>query len=128
MDDSAHGIEEVVRGDDLLPSTARQLLILRALGRRAPGSFAHLPLCLGPDGQRLGKRHGSLAVRALLDGGLSAPRLVGALASSLLELPDDERRSLERGVSPAEVLAVFTLDRVRRLPAVLDPSAPPLRP
>ena len=67
VDDAAQGIGEVVRGDDLLDSTPRQLLLGRLLGLPAPG-YAHVPLVLGPDGERLAKRHGAvtLADRAAL--------------------------------------------------------------
>src|SRR5262249_32606099 len=57
VDDAAQGVTEVVRGDDLVPSTPRQLLLYEALGLRPPG-FVHVPLVVGPDGRRLAKRHG----------------------------------------------------------------------
>lgn len=63
-DDAAMGITEVVRAEDLLLSTARQLLIYEALGH-APPAFCHVPLLCGPDGQRLAKRHGALSLREL---------------------------------------------------------------
>src|SRR5262249_45693920 len=53
VDDAAMGIAEVVRGDDLVGSTPRQLLLYRSLGLVPPRRFVHLPLVLGPDGQRL---------------------------------------------------------------------------
>lgn len=62
VDDAAQGIEEVVRGDDLLDSTPRQLFLIRALGLPEP-SYAHVPLVLGPDGARLAKRHGAVTLR-----------------------------------------------------------------
>ena len=67
VDDAEQGIGEVVRGDDLLESTPRQLLLARLLGVEAP-RHAHVPLVLGPDGARLSKRHGAvtLADRAAL--------------------------------------------------------------
>jgi glutamyl-tRNA synthetase len=62
VDDAEQGIEEVVRGDDLLDSTPRQLYLARALGLPEP-AYAHVPLVLGPDGQRLAKRHGAVTLR-----------------------------------------------------------------
>ena len=62
VDDAAQGVEEVVRGDDLLDSTPRQLFLARLLGLPDP-SHAHVPLVLGPDGARLAKRHGAVTLR-----------------------------------------------------------------
>ena len=62
VDDAAQGVEEVVRGDDLLDSTPRQLFLARLLGLPEP-SYAHVPLVLGPDGARLAKRHGDVTLR-----------------------------------------------------------------
>jgi len=62
VDDAEQEIGEVVRGDDLLDSTPRQLFLARLLGVREP-RFAHVPLVLGPDGARLAKRHGAVTLR-----------------------------------------------------------------
>jgi glutamyl-tRNA synthetase len=62
VDDAAQNIEEVVRGDDLLDSTPRQLFLAGLLGVSAP-RHAHVPLVLGPDGARLAKRHGDVTLR-----------------------------------------------------------------
>ena len=61
VDDAAQGVGEVVRGDDLLSSTGRQLHVAAVLGLEAP-TYAHVPLVLGPDGTRLAKRHGSVTL------------------------------------------------------------------
>ena len=82
VDDAAMQIGEVVRGNDLLASTPRQLLLYRALGLPAP-SFAHVPLWLGPDGARLSKRHAGTALRELRQGGMDAGTLVAMLAGKL---------------------------------------------
>jgi glutamyl-tRNA synthetase len=81
------GIREVVRGADLLSSTARQLALYRALGAEPP-AFLHVPLVLGADGVRLAKRHGSVAIADYRAAGVSAEQLVGRLAASLGLLPD----------------------------------------
>jgi glutamyl/glutaminyl-tRNA synthetase len=71
VDDLATGVTEVVRGEDLLTSTARQILIYRALAS-APPAFFHCPLILDKEGRRLAKRDGSLSLRALRERGYSA--------------------------------------------------------
>jgi glutamyl-tRNA synthetase len=115
VDDAEMAISDVVRGDDLLASTARQILLHRALGFEPP-HFAHVPLVLGADGQRLAKRHGAIAVRALLDRGVRPERVIGLLASSLLGEPIHEAR-------PCDLAASFSLARVAREPARIDPDA-----
>jgi glutamyl-tRNA synthetase len=64
VDDADQAVTEVVRGDDLLDSTARQIELCRLLGLDAP-SYAHVPLVLGPDGSRLAKRHGAVTLEDL---------------------------------------------------------------
>jgi glutamyl-tRNA synthetase len=78
-DDVEQGVTEVVRGDDLIPSTARQLLVYRALGAPPP-VYGHAPLVVGPDGKRLAKRHGESRIASLRRTGVPAGRIVGALA------------------------------------------------
>lgn len=79
VDDMRHGVNLIVRGDDLRRSTGRQLLLGRLLGREAPFVTAHHPLLLGGDGRKLSKRDGSTAVRTLRTAGRS-PAEVIALA------------------------------------------------
>ncbi len=88
VDDIAMDIGEVVRGEDLLTSTVRQLMLYRALGA-APPEFAHVPILLGDDGVRLSKRHRGVTLRELRDGGMSAAALVGRLAHGLGLRPTD---------------------------------------
>ncbi|UJR84260.1 tRNA glutamyl-Q(34) synthetase GluQRS [Sandaracinus amylolyticus] len=82
VDDRAMRITEVVRGDDLLSSTPRQIALHRALGGEPP-AWMHVPLVVGPDGERLGKRHGSTAIAELRARGVRAESIVGWLARSL---------------------------------------------
>jgi glutamyl-tRNA synthetase len=79
VDDIAMKINEVVRGEDLLASTVRQLLLYRAL-EASPPVFGHVPLLLGEDGVRLSKRHLGVTLRELRDAGESAEAIVGRLA------------------------------------------------
>ncbi|MCA8952177.1 MAG: tRNA glutamyl-Q(34) synthetase GluQRS [Planctomycetes bacterium] len=79
VDDAAQAVNEVLRADDLLPSTPRQLLLYRALGLDEP-TFVHVPLVVGGDGLRLAKRHGDTSVRRFREQGVGPARLVGHLA------------------------------------------------
>jgi glutamyl-tRNA synthetase len=81
VDDAAQAVTEVMRGDDLVSSTPRQLVLYRALGLTPP-TFAHVPLVVGPDGRRLAKRHGDTRLCALRAAGVSAEALLGLLAWS----------------------------------------------
>jgi glutamyl-tRNA synthetase len=108
VDDIAMGISEVVRGDDLLSSTPRQLTLYSALAAAAP-SFVHVPLMLDVDGRRLSKRHGAPAIAAYRAAGVSAERVLGFLAASL-GLADPIR---EPKIAAKELITRFDL---RRLP------------
>jgi glutamyl-tRNA synthetase len=112
VDDAAMGIEEVVRGDDLRPSTARQLLLYRALGL-VPPRFAHVPLVTGEDGSRLAKRHGALSLGELRERGAHPRAVVGLLAALSGLAPEGER------AAPPELVAGFALSRLATTPAVL---------
>ncbi len=82
VDDAAQGVDQVVRGDDLLSSTPRQILLQRLLGVPTP-EYLHVPLVLGPDGQRLAKRHGAVTLTDLAAEGWTAGDVLGVLARSL---------------------------------------------
>jgi glutamyl-tRNA synthetase len=79
VDDAASDVTDVLRGDDLLSSTARQLQLYRALGLNAP-RFAHVPLLVGPDGKRLAKREGGWTVAQLREQKVAPERVIGLLA------------------------------------------------
>ena len=109
VDDAAMRINEVVRGDDLLPSTSRQLLLYSALGLEAP-AFAHVPLLLGPDGVRLSKRHAGTTIREIREKGFRAEAVIGRIAHALgLEIGAREIRA-------SDLLSGFSLQRVRGAP------------
>jgi len=80
-DDALMGVNQVIRGDDLIPSTPRQILLFKRLGMRIP-RYGHVPLVLGPDGRRLAKRDGSIKLAALRESGVDPKRLIGELARS----------------------------------------------
>ncbi len=112
VDDAAMGITSVVRGDDLLPSTSRQLLVYRALGLAAP-TFAHVPLVVGEDGARLAKRHGARSLGELRERGAAPEAVVGLLAAhSGLRAPGTR-------CTPRELVAGFSLALVPKEPALL---------
>ncbi len=81
VDDAATNVDLVIRGADLLPSTARQIQLIDALALTRP-DYLHLPLVVGPDGRRLAKRHGDTRLAALRDAGWTAERTVGWLAAT----------------------------------------------
>ncbi len=80
VDDHRQGVTDIVRGDDLLDSAARQLLLYRALGYSPEPAYTHLPLVVGEDGRRLAKRHGDTRVDHYRDRGVPADRVIGLLA------------------------------------------------
>jgi glutamyl-tRNA synthetase len=117
VDDTAMGISEVVRGDDLLSSTTRQIALYRALGAEPP-AFVHVPLVLGADGERLAKRHGAIALADYRAAGQCPEQVVGRLAASLGPCPPG------RALRPADLLAEFELGKVDRVPFRLQAFPP----
>jgi glutamyl-tRNA synthetase len=103
VDDAAQGVTTVVRGDDLLGSTPRQILLQRLLGLPTP-TYVHVPLVVGTDGERLAKRHGAVTLEDLA--GVPVERIVGALAASLGLVPEGT------AVTAGELLDDFDLARV----------------
>jgi glutamyl-tRNA synthetase len=81
LDDAESGVDLVIRGADLLSSTARQIVLQEALGLPRP-AYLHLPLVVGPDGRRLAKRHGDTRLRTLRAAGVPAERVVGWIAGT----------------------------------------------
>jgi len=106
VDDALAGITHVLRGEDLLNSTPRQLLLQRALGHSQP-EYAHVPLMLGADGKRLAKRDGPSTVAGLRELGWAPERVIGELAGSC---------GLNDGspIRAAELVPGFSLSQVRR--------------
>ena len=107
LDDAAMEITDVVRGDDLLPSTSRQILLYRVLELPVP-RFAHVPLVVGEDGERLAKRHGALSLGELRERGADPAAVVGMLAAMSGLAPPDAQ------VRPADLVTGFRLDAIPR--------------
>lgn len=115
VDDAEMGITEVVRGDDLIPSTPRQLLLYEALVLARP-QFLHVPLVVGSDGRRLAKRHGDTRLATLRAAGVRSEALIGLLAWSCgwLDRPDE--------VTARDLVPRFRLESVPPQPFVLTPG------
>jgi glutamyl-tRNA synthetase len=116
VDDVLMEMTHVIRGEDLLPSTPRQLQIIEAMGARPP-AYAHLPLIVGPDRQPLSKRHGAVAVEWFKEQGFLPEALVNYLA--LLGWSYDEATTF---FTREELVERFDLSRVSRNPAAFDPE------
>ncbi|MHB1381702.1 MAG: glutamate--tRNA ligase [Thermoleophilia bacterium] len=114
VDDTAMAITHVIRGDDHLPNTPRQLLVIEALGLEPP-RYAHLPLILGDDRSPLSKRHGSVSIEEFAEKGYIREALVNYLA--LLGWSFDGETTL---FTVAELVEKFSLERVGSTAAVFD--------
>jgi glutamyl-tRNA synthetase len=115
VDDARHGVTDVVRGDDLLPSAARQTLLYRELTAPEP-RWWHLPLVLGPDGRRLAKRDQSTHLEHYQHQGVRPERIIGLLAHwcGLTSVP--------REMSIADFLQTFRIDTLSREPVRFTPA------
>jgi glutamyl-tRNA synthetase len=114
IDDSLMGITHVIRGDDHLSNTPRQVCLYRALGLKEP-AFAHIPMILGPDKQRLSKRHGATAVGEYKEAGYLPEAMINYLA--LLGWSLDDKTTI---IKPADLVKHFSLERVNKHAAVFD--------
>ena len=119
VDDAADGVTDVVRGDDLWPSTPAQAALQDVLGLPRT-AHAHVPLVLGHDGARLAKRHADagLSIASLRDAGLPPARVIGALAHTLGLAGSGE------SLVPGDLVAGFTIEAIERTPAVIGPGWP----
>jgi glutamyl-tRNA synthetase len=114
VDDWVDGVTHVIRGDDHVSNTPKQLAVLEALGAEPP-VYAHVPNVYGEDGRKLSKRHGAVSVDEFREAGYVAPALQNFLAL-LGWAPDGETTIMSRD----EIVERFTLERVGRSPATFD--------
>jgi glutamyl-tRNA synthetase len=114
VDDAEMGVTEVVRGDDHLSNTPKQLLVLEALGFEPP-RYAHLPLLHGPDGKKLSKRHGAASVQELRDAGYLPAAVRNYLA--LLGWGSDDDTTI---MSTEELVRRFRVEDVGKSAAIFD--------
>ncbi len=112
-DDAAMGITQVLRGRDLIQSTARQLALYKALGLQPPLQWAHVPLLIDPSGRRLAKREGDLSIKALRERGVKPEKVIGlcALSAGLVQRAEE--------MSVRGLVAAFDLKRVARSDSTL---------
>jgi glutamyl-tRNA synthetase len=115
VDDIDMRISHVLRGDDHVNNTPRQINIYRALGAPLP-AFGHLPMILGPDGQKLSKRHGAVSVLQYDEDGILPEALFNYLARLGWSHGDDEK------FTRAQLVEWFDLERVNRAPAQFNPD------
>ncbi|MDR1450681.1 MAG: tRNA glutamyl-Q(34) synthetase GluQRS [Propionibacteriaceae bacterium] len=116
VDDAAQGVDQVLRGADLLVTSLRQVWLVKQLGWPVP-EYAHLPLAVGPGGRRLAKRDGSDGLSRLAAAGWSAESVTAVLGRSLgLDVP-------EAAVRPADLVERFALDRIPAAEWTVDTAA-----
>ena len=116
VDDVDYAISHVARGEDLLPSTPKHILLTRAMGHDEP-TYAHLPLLFGTDGKKLSKRHGATGLSDYRDRGFLSDAVFNYLAI-LGWSPDAETTVFTR----AQAVEAFDLDDVNKNPAAFDPE------
>ena len=113
VDDGDTGVDQVVRGDDLLPSAMSQAYLARLLGYPV-ATYAHVPLALNPGGRRLAKRDGAVTLADLVAQGRTPVQVLGLIAGSL---------GLPPAATVAELLPVFDPARLPREPWVVHPAS-----
>lgn len=116
IDDEDSGVTDVVRADDLLDSTPRQIWLRHLLGLPGPVRYWHLPLVIGPDGRKLAKRHGDTRLSGYRHEGVSPQRVLGLLAHwcGWMDAP--------RPISMGELLSGFDLEAIPTGPVVFTPE------
>lgn len=115
VDDALMGVTHVVRGEDHIPNTPKQILIYEALGFKVP-LFAHLPVILGPDRSKLSKRHGAVSVRNYREEGYLSEAMFNYLCLLGWSPPEEGREIF----SKEELINLFDLSAVNSAPAIFD--------
>jgi glutamyl-tRNA synthetase len=116
LDDAMMRITQVIRGDDLLPSTFRQLDLLSALEHPAPQHYAHVPLVVGTDRRRLAKRHGDTRLATYRQQGITAAAIIGwaAWSAGLIDRIEP--------VAAKELVDHFDWPKIQRSQTIVDPA------
>ncbi|HHH75791.1 MAG TPA: tRNA glutamyl-Q(34) synthetase GluQRS [Phycisphaerae bacterium] len=116
LDDAETDVDIIVRGDDLIDSTARQIHLRRLLGLSTEQTYYHLPLVIGADGRRLAKRHGDTRLSYYRGLGASAERILGLLAhiTGLIKTP--------REITMEELYDIFDINLIPHHPIVFTPE------
>ncbi len=117
-DDAAMGVNQVIRGDDLVSSTPKQISLYQALGWPEP-TFGHVPLVLGSDGRRLAKRDGAIKLATLRESGMDSSQLIAVIASSL------GVEGVPSEIRPNELVRRFDLTKLPTSLWVFDPAPVP---
>jgi len=115
VDDMDMGVDTVIRGDDHLNNTPRQINILKALGAEPP-NYAHLPMILGSDGARMSKRHGAVSVMQYREDGFMPEAVINYLARLGWSHGDQEIFSLD------ELIKLFDVDNVNKSASTFNPE------
>jgi glutamyl-tRNA synthetase len=115
VDDARQGVDQIVRGDDLLSSTPRQMLLYESLELTPRPSYTHLPLVVGVDGRRLAKRHGDSRIAHYREQGVRAERIIGLLGEWCGLGPRGE-------MTATEFAANFAIDKLPRERVVFTPG------
>ncbi|HHH38085.1 MAG TPA: glutamate--tRNA ligase [Sedimenticola sp.] len=113
VDDSDMGITHVIRGDDHINNTPKQINLLRAMGRELP-VYAHVPMILGEDGSRLSKRHGAVGVMQYMEDGFLPEALLNYLVRLGWSHGDQEIFSVE------EMIQLFELEAINKAPSAFN--------
>lgn len=124
IDDALMEITHIIRGEDLLPSTPRHIMLYNAFGFNVP-KFAHLPMILGPDRSKLSKRHSATSVMEYKNEGFLPDAIVNFLAllgwmPSELPTQDENESKMTEIMSRDEIIAKFNLERISKSGAVFD--------